>query len=76
MGIVEAVVLPLRELHDPVDYFLLGFAFTHPSTVAVNHSLGSDFANSGFNPVTLPFTDSHDQCGLLNGQLASIHSLD
>ena len=76
MMIVETLVLPPGELDDPLDDFLLGLALTHSATVAVNHSFGSDFADSGLDPVTLPFTDSQDQCGLLHGQLASIHSLD
>jgi hypothetical protein len=76
MVIVEALVLSSGQFHHPSNRLLLDLAFTGPSTITVNHSLGSSFTNSGFDPVTLPFAYSHHQCGLFHCQLAAIHSLN
>ena len=59
----------------PPHDLLLGLALTPPSPITVNYSLGSGLTDPCFDPVTLPFADSHHQCRLHHGQFASIHSV-
>lgn len=51
MVIVEVLVLPFGQLHDPFEEFLLDLAFARSSSVAMNYFRGSSLIDPRFDLV-------------------------
>jgi hypothetical protein len=75
MVIVESLILPLGQLHDPFDYLVLDLSLTRPSAVAMNYSFGALPNDSCLEPVTLPFADADYHRRFDHTQIASKYSL-